>query len=115
LQGAPIFSVTAPTFLGPVNNCEQFASDLLDGSTHGAVEHLGVHIQRDLDVGVAHELSDHLAGYAFVVSYADGLVKVGTQRVIAYSEIAKLMTEAGLKTPSVDRTLMKAASMRVFA
>src|SRR5437870_9656262 len=52
---------------GPVNNCEQFGSDLLDGVTHGAVEDLRVHIQRRIDVAVAHELSDHLAGYAFVV------------------------------------------------
>ena len=60
-----MFSISYRTgLLGPVNNCEQFGSDLLDGVTRGAVEHLRVHIQRRIDGAVAHQLSDHLAGSA---------------------------------------------------
>jgi len=63
-----------------VNNCEQFAADLLDGVTRRAVKHLRVHVQRRIDVGMAHPLRDHLAGHPFVVRQA-----VGTRRILHWN------------------------------
>src|SRR6188768_3016054 len=50
-----------------VNNSEQFAADLFDRLAERSVEHLRVHIQRRVDVGVTHQLRDNLAWHASVV------------------------------------------------
>ena len=43
------------------------------------------------------------------IDYAEGLVRVGVQSAIARPETAalirKLMTERGMKTPPIDRTI----------
>jgi hypothetical protein len=50
-----------------VNNCEQFAADPVDRGAQRSVEHLRVHVQRGVDVGVPHDLGDDLAGHTLVV------------------------------------------------
>ena len=68
LQGAPFFSTTYGFHASRrVNNCEQFTSDFVRRGPQGAVEDLRVDIQRRVDVGVSHELSDDLAGHALVM------------------------------------------------
>ena len=53
--------------LGVVSNGEQFAADPLDGVAQRPIQHLRVHIQRRVDVGLTRQLCDHFAGYPFVV------------------------------------------------
>ena len=53
--------------LRAVNNREQFAADLVDGGPQRPVQNLRVHVQRRVDVGVPHQLSDDFPGHAFVV------------------------------------------------
>jgi hypothetical protein len=50
-----------------VNNSEQFAAHLVDRVAKRSVEHLRVHVQRRIDVGVTHQLRDDFAGHASIV------------------------------------------------
>jgi hypothetical protein len=47
--------------------CEQSAADRFDGIPQRSVEHLRVHVQCRVDVGVTHQLRDHFAGNAPVM------------------------------------------------
>ena len=51
----------------PVNNCEQFAADFVDGRAQRSVKHLRVHIESGVHIRVARELRDHVAGHTPVV------------------------------------------------
>ena len=44
-----------------VNNSEQFVADLVDGFAERSIEHLRVHVQRRVDVGVTHQLRHDFA------------------------------------------------------
>jgi hypothetical protein len=46
-----------------VNNSEQFRSDFVDGRPECAINHLGVHVQCRIDLGVPHQLSQDFTRY----------------------------------------------------
>jgi len=54
-----------PALRGGVNNCDQFAADLVDGLAERSVEHLRVHVQRRVDVGVTYQLRNDTFYFAF--------------------------------------------------
>ena len=47
-----------------MNNCDQFAADLVDGFAERSVEHLCLHVQRRVDGCVTDQLRDDLCVYA---------------------------------------------------
>ena len=61
-------SLAVPTLPSRVlNNSDQFAADLVDGLAERSVEHLRVHVQRRIDVGVTHQLRDDFPRHTAVV------------------------------------------------
>ena len=60
-----LWSPSSPS--GFVNNSEQFAADLVDGLAQRSVEHLRVHVQRCVDVGVTHQLRDDFSRHTPIV------------------------------------------------
>ena len=50
-----------------VINCDQSGSDAFSRLANGAVEHLCVDIERRIDLGVAHQLRDHLSRHIVLV------------------------------------------------
>ena len=50
-----------------LNNSEQFRSDAIRRQACRPVEHLRVDVHRRVDLGVSHDLRDHLGRHALIV------------------------------------------------
>ena len=66
-------------------NHVQFSPDPLDRFSNRAVEHLGVHVQRRIDIRVAHQLRGHLARHALLMG--PGRVGVARYDYLPFGEL----------------------------
>jgi len=103
--------------LNPNDQDKEGRTALMGAAMKGRVDAIRLLVERGADLNIrdkgsrdTNNANSQMAGHTWrAVDYADGLVRVGVQSANAYPEAGKyirqLMTERGLETPRMDRTL----------